>query len=539
MSTINNSYKVIDDISLEDRDGLGYIRVSSPKQEKEGHGRESQEARCRKELLSLGVKYVKTFADTVTGGGDFMNRPAMRDLLNHIDSHPHKKFVVIFDDLKRFARDTEFHLKLRAAFRKRDVKLLCLNFSFDESPEGRFVEVVMAGQAELERHQNQRQVVQKMKARLEAGYWPFGKKKGYDIVYDPLHGKIGKVNGEGLILKDCLEAFSRGEYGHKIDFIRALHERGFWKGKYPEPYLNKVDGLLTDPYYVGDIEYPRWEVARREGKHKGLISREVHNNIQERLKRKSAPMRIRRDIRDDLPARGFINCICTKHITAAWSKSGTKKKPYAYYFCTNKECTLYKKSIPAKAVEDWFNEILKATKIKEEVGNLMTLVFDRVWKQEIAYAVQKENIVMSRLKNLNQEVGDLMEMVRKAKNETLKSAYEEQLEKVLHGIKEEEQKLVRDTDMFIPYRTALEKSTQLLKDPYSVWQKMEMIEKHDLFFFIFDEKLIYDSTNSYRTADIPTAVRLFETFVATNSSYVDPRRIELLTSGVQNRRSTK
>src|SRR5581483_10616265 len=150
--------------------GLVYARVSSKRQELDGTGLQSQEGRCIKELASLDVPYEKSFFDSYSGGGDFMKRPAMRAMLAYIDANPHKQFLVVFDDLKRFARDVEFHLKLKAAFKVRGVGLRCLNYNFDESPEGRFSETVIAAQAELERHQNRRQVIQKQKSRLELGY---------------------------------------------------------------------------------------------------------------------------------------------------------------------------------------------------------------------------------------------------------------------------------------------------------------------------------------------------------------------------------
>ena len=34
-------------------------------------------------------------------------------LLAYMDARPGERFVGIFDDLKRYARDTEFHLRLR------------------------------------------------------------------------------------------------------------------------------------------------------------------------------------------------------------------------------------------------------------------------------------------------------------------------------------------------------------------------------------------------------------------------------------------
>ncbi|MEL6468056.1 MAG: recombinase family protein, partial [Pseudomonadota bacterium] len=90
-----------------------YCRVSSRAQETDGHGLESQETRCRQYAAAQGYDVVMTFPDTVTGGGDFMKRPGMMALLAFLDAQPDENYVVIFDDLKRYARDVEFHLKLQ------------------------------------------------------------------------------------------------------------------------------------------------------------------------------------------------------------------------------------------------------------------------------------------------------------------------------------------------------------------------------------------------------------------------------------------
>lgn len=139
--------------------------MSSRSQEAEGHGLESQESRCREYAAAKGYLVEAAFPDTITGGGDFMQRPGMVALLSYLDAMPGQRYVVIFDDLKRFARDTRFHLDLRDAFRKRGATIECLNFKFDETPEGEFIETIMAAQGALERKQNGRQVAQKMKAR--------------------------------------------------------------------------------------------------------------------------------------------------------------------------------------------------------------------------------------------------------------------------------------------------------------------------------------------------------------------------------------
>jgi site-specific DNA recombinase len=160
-----------------------YCRVSSIRQRLEGSGLESQEQRCRAYDEEKGYAVEAVFPDDdVSGGGDFMQRPGMVALLSYLDAQKGKPYVVIFDDLKRFARDTEFHLKLRREFSRRGATIECLNFRFEDTPEGKFIETVLAAQGELEREQNRRQVIQKMKARVESGYWVFRAPIGYRYV---------------------------------------------------------------------------------------------------------------------------------------------------------------------------------------------------------------------------------------------------------------------------------------------------------------------------------------------------------------------
>jgi hypothetical protein len=55
-------------------------------------------------------------------------------------------------------------------------------------------------------------------------------------------------------------------------------------------------------------------------------------------------------------------------------------------------------------------------------------------------------------------------------------------------------------------------------------QELDTREQHSLFYFIFDAKIPYDIKEGYRTDEIPTAIRLFEEFVTTNSHDVDTLR---------------
>src|SRR3989344_5133689 len=110
---------------------LIYCRVSSQRQVMEGHGNSSQEQRCRVRAKEKGYPVEAVFPDDGVSGGLF-DRPAMKRLIDYLDNHPTEEYVIIFDDLARFARDLEVHLKLRKDLIGRGAKLECLNFNIED-----------------------------------------------------------------------------------------------------------------------------------------------------------------------------------------------------------------------------------------------------------------------------------------------------------------------------------------------------------------------------------------------------------------------
>jgi site-specific DNA recombinase len=511
----------------DDRVGLVYARVSSKKQELEGHGRESQEGRCKSDLASIGVRCEKSFLDTYTGGGDFMQRPAMREMLAYIDANPHKKFVVIFDDLKRFARDTVFHLKLRSALKARDVLPRCLNYKFDDSPEGMFVETVLAAGNELERHQNKRQVIQKMKARLDAGYWPFAAKRGYEMTKSPMHGKLLVPNSDAPLLKEAAEGFAYGKFPRKIDACKFLVGRGFWAKQAPEKYIDKLTEIFSSPVICGDIEYAPWGVARRPGHHEGIISRDCFDILQRRLKNDGARACIRIDLRDDFPLRGLVLCAeCGNPMTGGNTTKKRTGKKTPYYYCQRKGCPLYGKMCRWEDVEKDFRTLLKRNHLKGQVEKVVDVVFDRVWNQEVNNLQWQEQFTEHRNNELENKIKQLAELVRKAKSEVVQRAYERQIEESEKELEEMTQPRISELDTTIPYRTALGKVHGVLKNPVSIWDSVDVHEKHRLFFFLFEAKLAYTRNEGYRTGDSLSSTRLFEEFAGQNPLDVDLGGIE-------------
>jgi site-specific DNA recombinase len=517
---------------------LIYCRVSSMRQTTDGHGLDSQEIRCRQFATQRKCEVEKVFKDSFTGGGDFMKRPAMNELLTYVNKNAHRKYVLIFDDLKRFARDVAKHWELRHLFQKLGIDLLSPNFEFKEdSEEGWLHETMSAVFNEYEKRTNTRQVVEKMEARLLGGHWPFGTKRGYESTVDPEFGKlpVPKVN-DAQLLKEALEGFASGIFVKKIDACRFLVNGGFWKRKRPEKYVYQFDRLLRDPFYAGYIEYPKWEVPRRIGHHKALISLETFEINQRRLDKTVTVQLVRKDVSEDFPMRGLQNCDdCGKHQTASWTKGNGGR--YGFYFCQNKACRMYRKSINKDVVHKGFKALLGECILKPEVKTLVHRVFDEVWKEEINNyeKLQAQKVINKIL--LEERVEKLANNAVNATSDVLKSTYEQQIEKTVSELKEVEASLIETPDLKTPYQTALDKAVKMLESPYKIWESVSLEEKHSLFFFLFEEKLPYSKTNGYPTEKILTATKLFEDFVIPTKDFTNDVHLPGLEPGTTDPKS--
>jgi site-specific DNA recombinase len=507
---------------------LIYCRVSSERQKTEGHGLDSQEQRCRLYCDQKGYEVEKVFRDSFSGGGDFMGRPAMRELLSHLDKHSHRDYVVVFDDLKRFARDTVFHIKLRSEFKAREVEVECLNYKFDESEEGEFIETVLAAQGELERKQNRRQVIQKQKARLESGYWPFNPFPGYRHEKEPLHGKLLKPCEPAPLIKAALEGFATGRFESQAAVQRFLQQEGLF-GKKPVllQWVNRMFGRAA--FYAGFIEYTPWEVEKRRGHHEPIIDIPTYEQIVRRLNAR-APIRTRKDMNEDFPLRHtLVVCgSCNRPLTASFTtkkhRPGYKR---AYYRCNNLKCPAHTKSVWKETIELEFKTILKGIHPKPLVLKVSEAMFYDLWENRVARFATGEKKKLAELGNIQGEIRNLAGMAKRASSDRARLEYEKQIDELA----KQEEKLNEETSpekkRKIDFRTALRMVFDYLANPYDKWENGDLSDKKLVMNLVFEDVLLYDIGTGFRTAPLSLPLRVFEHFATSKMQGVEAARVEL------------
>ena len=460
-----------------------------------------------------------------------MNRPGMVALLSYLDAQPSKNYVIVFDDLKRFARDTEFHIKLRREFLTRGARIECLNFKLDDSPEGKFVETIFAAQGELEREQNRRQVIQKMQARIEKGYAVFPAPVGYTYVLDRAQGKI-LVRDEPIatILADALEGFASGYLQTQAEVKRFLESKPAFPKDTPagEIRWQRVQRLLSHITYAGYVEAPKWGIPPRKGNHEPIISLETFERIQERMKGKAkAP--IRKDISEDFPLRGFVLCDdCDQPMTSCWSKGRTKH--YPYYLCDTRGCASNRKSIPRDKIEDGFTDILRNLQPTRPLFTLAKAMFKDAWSMRLVEAQRDKDEIAKQMREAEKQIETLLERIVEADNASVIKAYEGKIAK----LEREKLLLTEKAARIVPPKGRLEEfiepALEFLGNPWNLYKNGSLAFKRTVLRLAFAEPLRYSLKSGYRTAEISFPFKVLAEISTPKGEMVEPIGIEPTTS---------
>ena len=520
----NNKIKIKKIVSTND--AIIYCRVSSERQKNEGHGLDSQEHRCSVYAKEKGYKVNKIFRDSYTGGGDFTLRPAMREMINYLDENDHKNFVVIFDDIKRLARDHIAYWRLKELLTKKLGAILeSPNFEFGETEESWLHEAIAALFSDFERRSNKRQVKQKMKARLEKGYWPFYPPPGFKMLRDPDHGKIlTPIEPEASIVKEAFEGFALGRFSLQVDVQKFLSEKQFLGKK--KINLEQVKRLLSRPVYAGYIEYPDWEVERIIGKHKPIISKEIYEKVEEKLKGKVKTWtKILK--RDDFPLRGIVLCsYCKKPFTSSWSKGRSKK--YGFYRCNQPGCIYKNKSISKDKIEKEFNNLLINNPSSDSIFNYVYLNLIKRWNDRVSGIDKKIKLMEKEIDVIENKVDTYLDRIDRSSSNDMVILYECKIKE----LNQRNKQIVKDIiklKMKVTkngFETVLLLLFIILKNPLNEWSKANLSFKDIIYKLVFFEPLCYDPKSGFGTEIPYYSAKLFGLKRGSNSQGVEVVGVE-------------
>ncbi len=534
------------------RSAVIYCRISSLKQASDGDGLNSQEHRCRQYAAQKGYEVEAVFPDSISGGGDYLKRPGMVALLSYLDAQRHKDYVVIFDDLKRLARDTAAHIALRQELSSRGASVESLNFKFEESPEGKFIETIIAAQGQLEREQNSRQVVQKMKARLEKGYWVFRAPIGMKFVPAKGGGKaLVRDEPVASICAEALEGFASNRFASQAELLRWLESQPEYPKDKPNGTIRpqSIVRFLDKEVYAGLVSSKAWGVSLREGQHEGLISVATYERIQRRLKEGTyAPTRI--DTREDFALRGAVKCGgCGYHLTGGWCKG--KRKHYAYYFCVNRDCDQKSKTIPRDKIEGEFGDLLGQLQPAPSLVKVATAMLIDCWNQRLARADEIAAGFKREAESCERQISDLVDRIVEATNPRVVQAYEQRIDEAEKRKLVMLEKAAQTARPTMTLDSLIEHALRYVSAPKTLWDSRVLELRRLVLGLTFSSHLSYTKQGGIKHPETTTPFKLFNHIKQIGEGILiqDPKfafagemvpreRIELSTSSLPMTRST-
>ena len=346
---------------------VGYARVSSRMQEREGFSIPAQVDMLDKYAKDNNIELVEKFIDVETAkcpGRDNFNK-MIKFLKTSKDCN-----TILVEKTDRLYRNlpdyvTVDNLQLDLNF----IKEGCVISPTSHSSE-KFMHLLKVGMAK-QYIDNLREETQKgRKKKIEEGYFigqvPYGYKKLKDKKTTVFHPQ------RSLFVKRAFELYAKNDIS-----LRALRQRLYDEGymylpSSPKISVAQLERMLKNDCYTGLLKY---NGKLYHGKHKPIISNKLFREVQRAFKKDNKPDTMGKH---NYLYKKLIKCgNCGKTITAEQSKG------HIYYHCTGDygKCECKSLFIPEETLDKQFNEIIKSITIDDRLADYLNLLLEDTYKE--------------------------------------------------------------------------------------------------------------------------------------------------------------
>ncbi|MCB4859948.1 recombinase family protein [Sphingobium sp. PNB] len=478
-----------------------YCRVSTKKQAREGNGLESQEIRCREYAGYRGHQVVQVFSDDMSGS--LSGRPGMLAMLAFLKKHRRENIVVIIDDISRLARGIEAHLKLRADIASAGGLLESPSIEFGEDSDSILVEHLLASVSQHQRQKNGEQAKNRMKARLQGGWWVFNAPIGFRYQRSSGGGSI-LVRDEPVasIIAEGINGYASGRFNSQAEVKRFFESHPeFPVCRHGFLTNEQVNRILTRPIYASYIESKEWGVSLRKAQHEAIISLETFEKVQERLSGKSiAPAR--KDVHLDFAMRGFIACGECHHPMTSNYSTGRHGKRFPYYVCRRRGCEKHGKSAPRAKVEGAFEEMLRRLVPSQELFSLLSSLFRKRWDEAEAKVKETRAAMKLEITEIEKKVAHFLDRIVESDSATVIGAYERKVDELERKKLVMIEKTSRCGTVARGYDETFRTAFEFLGNPWKLWESGSFEDRRIVQKLVLASHLEYDWSEGVRTPEI-------------------------------------
>ncbi len=311
-----------------------YARKSTESDEQQALSIDSQikEMQAIAERLKLNVVAVKRESHSAKESGQ---RPVFKELLSEVSKGVYNGILTWAPDrLSRNAGDLGTVVDLMD--QRKLIHIQTYGQTFSNSPNEKFLLMILCSQAKLENDNKSINVKRGLRARVEMGLWPCKPPTGY-TKYKRMDQKCESVIDEkrAPIIKQMFEKIAYDGWSGRKVYQWLKHDIDFRTENNIHLSLGNLYRIFQNHFYYGRFEFPKESGNWYNGSHKPIITEDLFNLVQEKIK---SQLLEPRSSQKEFAFTKIMTCgLCGSGITAdekfKKQKNGNVNR-YVYYKCT-------------------------------------------------------------------------------------------------------------------------------------------------------------------------------------------------------------
>ena len=351
-----------------------YVRVSTEEQAKEGFSIKAQQQKLKDFTKIKDWELHDLYIDDGKSGKNITGRPEMNRLITDIMKGKVKNVLVF--KLDRLTRSTKDLIMLMDLFKEHDCGFNSLSESIDTTTaSGRMFLKILGIFAEFERENLIERITVAMEKKVNEGYTIASYIVPYAYQREKGNRNITINEEEAKIVKEIYNLYLK-KHKSLNAIARELNLRKIKSNTNSDWSASSIKYILSNPLYAGKVRYSLNDKKRyfeAEGKHEGIISAEIFNEVQNKLAKMQRT--IKKRPKEENYYIGSLKCgVCGDKMTTHGHYLKDKNNNdvyYCSYICKQKikgQCN--SKSISHNKVDFAFNEYIKNLKdftVEDEV----------------------------------------------------------------------------------------------------------------------------------------------------------------------------
>jgi site-specific DNA recombinase len=490
----------------ERRRAVAYVRVSSIKQ-KDNASPETQMHKIQEYADANNIEIVDWFKDIARSAKN-ANREGLQDMIKFAIKERERINHVIVYKMSRVSRDAPtFYNDIFTKLTPRGVTIRSATENFDDTPTGKFMQLLHLGIGQLDNHNKSEYTKDVMNELASQGYYQHPPLVGY--VCHKVKNSEGKRRPSlkqdemAIKVRQVLERFNVGDIS-KAELTRYGEEIGLRSKNGNVICKNSIHTMIENPTYAGYVRDVHTHHELVEGKHEGIISKEIYSKNQILLHAKNSRKEEVHHKKNELYVlKGTIRCPqCNKPMRASAPRTGNGGYSPRYHCGKCSEPT-----ISARLAHQDFQDMLK--QIKPSEGTLR--LFKEVLIREANNQLGRVNKEVEKLRNeLNDISTDRFNAIKKFTKDQITLQEKNDLVDALEIQKLDTEATLKDIEGAQALRESeIEYAITFMESVDHQWATADFDLQQKFQNMIFPNGVVYDAQNrSYGTSEISALYRL-------------------------------